>query len=310
MKIITLIVTYNRCESLKKAYKRLSEQKRKSDEILIINNHSTDGTNEFLKTIDHQAKIVHLKENIGGAGAYFVGLALCESLKADWIFCMEDDIIIPTDFLKQFESNVNQYQLETKGFIYPKVISIHNRHHLDGFIYLKPKQNQNAKYPSIEKAQFAGLMVNAQMIAKVGLPIKEFFIYFDDWDYTQRISKHSEGVFISDLFVWHNDFLRKEGAPYLYADQKTLWKNLYGIRNELVCLKQQNKYLYTKQLIKHCFWIPCIIIRKRKEQTLKTAFLWFKWSFSSLLMDYKIEHINTSSTNAFLEQKIIKKNFG
>ena len=47
-KICAIVVTYNRLELLKLTIERLLNQTRKLDEIIIINNASTDGTNEFL----------------------------------------------------------------------------------------------------------------------------------------------------------------------------------------------------------------------------------------------------------------------
>ena len=44
MKICAVVVTYNRLELLKLTIRKLLEQNRKLDEVIIINNASTDGT--------------------------------------------------------------------------------------------------------------------------------------------------------------------------------------------------------------------------------------------------------------------------
>ena len=50
-KIIAIVVTYNRCELLKRCIEYLNNQVLKPDEILVINNGSTDGTSEMLKEL-------------------------------------------------------------------------------------------------------------------------------------------------------------------------------------------------------------------------------------------------------------------
>ena len=49
MRIITIIVTHNRLNELKNCLKYLNKQTKKPDKILVVDNCSTDGTNEFLK---------------------------------------------------------------------------------------------------------------------------------------------------------------------------------------------------------------------------------------------------------------------
>lgn len=48
-KIIACVVTYNRLELLKQVIDGLRNQTRKIDEIVVINNGSTDGTGEWLQ---------------------------------------------------------------------------------------------------------------------------------------------------------------------------------------------------------------------------------------------------------------------
>jgi rhamnopyranosyl-N-acetylglucosaminyl-diphospho-decaprenol beta-1,3/1,4-galactofuranosyltransferase len=48
MKIIAVIVTFNRLSLLKKCISAVTQQSRKPDEIIVINNGSTDGTESWL----------------------------------------------------------------------------------------------------------------------------------------------------------------------------------------------------------------------------------------------------------------------
>ena len=50
MKILTALITHNRLELLKRCVNSLENQSFKDHEILVINNSSTDGTEEYLKS--------------------------------------------------------------------------------------------------------------------------------------------------------------------------------------------------------------------------------------------------------------------
>lgn len=297
MKIIALVITFNRSAVLQKSLTRLLAQQRPFDEILVINNCSTDNTALVLEPYKNQITPIHLNQNVGGAGAYFIGLKMCFERQADWVFCAEDDIVAPKNFAKNFAQILQQENTTNTAFFYPRLLSIHNRHQLDGFIYEDPT-TQHQSYKNITKATFAGLLINAQLAKTIGLPIHSFFIYFDDWEYTQRLRKQWQGLHLPSLYLWHNDFQRFEGAPYLHAPSNRVWKNLYGIRNELFVLKQSNKTAYLKQLLKHVFYIPLQILLHRKENPVSVSLKWSLWASKSLFFSAKSVQYDSKEAEA------------
>lgn len=295
MKTFALVITYNRCYSLNKAIDRLLKQKDPIDKIVVINNNSNDATYSYLKSFENnpQFYIYHFNKNTGGAGAYYYGFNQCVKLGADWIICIEDDIILPRTFNSDLKPIIDKKNEEKIGFIYPKILSIENRHHTHGSLFFT-RQN------TIEKAQFAGLVVNAKGIQKVGLPIHSFFIYFDDWEYTLRLTKNGYiGIHEPTLYAWHNDVVRAPGKPWLSAPKKEIWKSLYGIRNELVFYKKRGILIYTKLLLKHVILTPISIILQRKKDTFYVAFNWSLWSFKSLFFNYTIDKIDSDNVKKF-----------
>jgi GT2 family glycosyltransferase len=295
MKIFALVITYNRCYSLNKAIDRLLKQNDSVDKIIVINNNSNDSTYTYLKTFENNPlfAIYHFNKNTGGAGAYYYGFNQCVSQGADWIICIEDDIILPRTFCTDLKPLLEVRKDEKIGFIYPKILSIENRHHIHGTLFLT--QNN-----TIEKAQFAGLVVNAKGIQSVGLPIHSFFIYFDDWEYTLRLTQNGYiGIHAPTLYAWHNDGVRAIGKPWLSAPKKEIWKSLYGIRNELVFYKKKGLGVYTKLLLKHVLLTPISILFHRKENALYVAIKWSLWSFKSLFFNYTIDKVNSENVKRF-----------
>ena len=64
-----------------------------------------------------------------------------------------------------------------------------------------------------------------------GLPYKEYFIWFDDAEYTLRITKACHGVDVLDSLVLH-DMVVNQGVNYSMVNEKNVWKFSYGARNE------------------------------------------------------------------------------
>lgn len=70
MKTFAVVVTYNRKSALAENIRMLLKQTFRFDKIIIVDNHSTDGTKEFLHEKgwdDGDFLYVELPTNIGGA---------------------------------------------------------------------------------------------------------------------------------------------------------------------------------------------------------------------------------------------------
>ena len=89
MKVIAVVVTYNRLELLKRNISCL-RRNRPLDTILVVNNGSTDGTAQWLAT--QSGLHVINQENVGGSGGFYTGIREAFLQEADWIWCMDDDV--------------------------------------------------------------------------------------------------------------------------------------------------------------------------------------------------------------------------
>ena len=298
MKVFALVVTYNRLAELKVCLSRLARQKDSLDHIVIINNNSTDGTAEYLETQKGKYTVINPGKNVGGAGAYNIGLKWCVMNGADWIWCIEDDLLVPGEFLrtaKNWISNVTAGENIKLGYVYPSVLSIHNRRKIDCAIFLSTPGKKLQEAYSINRAQFGGLLINSAAVKEAGLPIKEFFIYYDDWEYTSRISKLGwECYWLSSVYVWHNSGVKPPSKPYLHGRPEEMWKFYYGIRNELAIMRTQRRFSYAKYLVYHAFIVPLKILFRRSNNRFQVAYNWSKWSLKSLFFKFRREYLPNS----------------
>ena len=88
-KVIAVVVTYNRKALLVECINALRAQSRPLDGILIVNNGSTDGTEEWLQ---QQTDIQFISQkNTGSSGGFSTGISWAYSNGYSWIWCMDDD---------------------------------------------------------------------------------------------------------------------------------------------------------------------------------------------------------------------------
>ena len=120
----------------------------------------------------------------------------------------------------------------------------------------------NKDYISVSMASFVSLFLKSSIVKEVGLPIKDFFIWTDDWEYTRRISKKYPCYVVSQSIVIHksqsniganiaSDSLDKlERYRYLYRNDVYLYRRegIVGFLYEFIRLSVHLiKILFTSQ---------------------------------------------------------------
>lgn len=248
MKIICVIVTYNRQELLAQVLEAVVGQTLKPDEIIVINNNSADGTAEYLAGIESALPNLYqiaLKGNEGGAGGFYHGIKQAYERKADWIWVMDDDAIPQPDALEALiESEVFKYynsrMQESLGFLASRV------DWKNGYIcnmnipnVARDWNELHRKFPcctKVKSASFVSILINREAVKRVGYPIKEFFIWFDDVEYTRRIAKQMSAYYIPRSVAVHHTEMNLQPMDLENLDNNNLWKYKYGIRNEVATL--------------------------------------------------------------------------
>lgn len=106
--IAAVVVTYNRKELLRQNLNSLLAQTRPVDEIIVMNNASTDGTAEMLaREFKYpQITVVTMPENIGAAGGFHEGMKLAYEKRYDWIWVMDDDAFPYKDALERLTEQI------------------------------------------------------------------------------------------------------------------------------------------------------------------------------------------------------------
>lgn len=183
-RVIVLVVTFNRLSCLKECLESIKNQTYTGFDLLIVNNGSTDGTKEFLDSLEN-IFVIH-QENLGGAGGFYTGMKYMYENGYEWLWMMDDDGVPEEHQLENL--------LSYKGNeLYRNALVLNKENHSE-FAF------QNRKDPDIVSVMncgkiidfvhpFNGTLFHRDMINKIGFIKREMFIWGDEMEYTFRAKK-------------------------------------------------------------------------------------------------------------------------
>lgn len=239
MKVAGIVVTYNRKTLLLENIEALLNQTRKDLlTIVIIDNNSTDGTKEALEPYvkDNRIVYVNTEKNLGGAGGFHYGIRYAAEHDFDYIWVMDDDCIPTKNALEAFLDASRKLDGEY-GFLASKVLWKNRdicKMNVQRVSLWRNVHDWTTPLVPVIMSSFVSLFVPTKIVREYGLPIKEFFIWTDDWEFTRRISRNLPCYLVNNSIVIHkskNNF----GANIATEEADRLDRYNYLYRND-VCL--------------------------------------------------------------------------
>lgn len=292
MKVCAVIVTYNRLELLKLTINNLKKQTYKLDEIIVINNASTDGTDQYLNTQLNELKIINLTENLGGAGGFSKGIEYASTQDFDYIWVMDDDTITTSNALEKMISALDELKNKKVGFLCSNVLYKDNTPCLMNIPEPCHIWNEfsNKGIIKVKNASFVSLLIKNEIVKEIGLPISEFFIWADDLEYTKRIIKNYEGYLIGDSIV-HHYMNENSGANILKDNSDRINRYYYEFRNKYYIAKKEGIMAVLKYNIDFIKIVLKIIFKTNKLRLKKIKVL-LRAYWSGLFFNPEIKYIN------------------
>ena len=254
MKIACVLVTYNRLNKLKRALSSYENQTVLPDKMVIVDNHSNDGTIQFLNDWAEKEQlfkkdVIFLENNTGGAGGFYIGLKRALETECDWIYISDDDVYLENDVIEKitkYASNIGK----NVGAICGKVeenngIGFYHRRIFHEGVFILKESNLNAsdymrKCIKLSTYSFVGTAIRTEALWQIGLPNKDFFLWYDDTEHGIRMGKRYEILLFPDIIVYHD-------ADSSNTDVN--WKKYYGYRNNLLTLKYNYNSVYFKSKV-------------------------------------------------------------
>jgi rhamnopyranosyl-N-acetylglucosaminyl-diphospho-decaprenol beta-1,3/1,4-galactofuranosyltransferase len=243
--VCAILVTYNRLETLKQALDHVLAQELKPATIIVVDNKSTDGTIEYLQTVDGSNNIhcIYMESNTGSAGA--IAAAMNYGLKVkecQYFWVLDDDTLYAPHALKELVENIEQSKFS--------MIGLHGAHLKMG---KKIPVRADIKLQEVDYAMIDGALIKAEVVHNVGPVCEEFFMMCDDHEYSVRIRR--KGYKIGVLKNGADNRLYLGGGGQF--TRATLWRGYYSARNHMFIVK---KHFSFGNLIGYCYMQTKLLI--------------------------------------------------
>jgi rhamnopyranosyl-N-acetylglucosaminyl-diphospho-decaprenol beta-1,3/1,4-galactofuranosyltransferase len=264
-RIAAVVVTYNRLDLLQRLVKTLRDVPD-LDEVLVVDNASTDSTGEWLASLDDDRVLTRtLDHNTGGAGGFHDGLAWAIERGADLVWLMDDDGLPEPDCLAlllarasdlDFWGPVVVDEADSERLVFPIRLPGGTR-----VVHAMSDVRLSADDGLIRGIviPFNGVLVTRALVERIGLPRAEFFIWGDDHEYRLRAERAGARVAtVVDARVRHPS-VGALGTPMAfgrttYNHTPSDLKHYCMARNNLVNLREYGGNLHAFAFVAKTLW--------------------------------------------------------
>ncbi|SEV79897.1 glycosyltransferase family 2 protein [Kaistella antarctica] len=206
-KIHFIIVTYNAMKWAERCFSSLGKSSIPV-QVIVVDNSSTDGTQDYLKTQFPEVELIQSPENMGFGKANNLGIEIAYKKGADFFYLMNQDAWIYDDSVEQLLNVYNDYgQKQEIGILSPmhldgseknldlfldKYISQNFETRMISDLYLNSVKN----YYEISFINAAHWFIPRDTIEKVGGFNPYFFHYGEDNEYVNRLTFHGKKILL------------------------------------------------------------------------------------------------------------------
>ncbi len=207
MKVAAVIPHWNRAAMLRTLLENLKQQTRPFDEVVVVDNGSTDGSVEVAE--EAGARVVRLDRNYGFAVAVNRGIA---ATNADWVAILNNDVTLDPSWLERLLNvSVNV------SFATGKILSARDRSILDGTwdaisraacpVRIGSGTPDSAVWDNsriIHIASMTACLFRRELFSQVGPLDERFGSYLEDVDFGLRCAKGGfGGVYEPSATAYH-----------------------------------------------------------------------------------------------------------
>ncbi|GAA4615908.1 glycosyltransferase [Actinoallomurus liliacearum] len=182
----------------------LERQTRPPDTIVVVDNASADGTPRLVRERFPAARLLTLPRNTGGAGGFATGIAHALSLGADALWLLDDDTVPEPEALAALLAARDRGRDRggrPPALVAGRVVWTDGRDHP-----MNTPRSRPSPVPGcarIRSASFVSVLVDAEAVRERGLPIADYFLWNDDFEFTLRLLRGRTGLLCRDSVAVH-----------------------------------------------------------------------------------------------------------
>lgn len=238
-RVVAVVVAYNRRDLLMEALAALAAQSRPLEAIVVVDNASDDGSGDAVRENFPHVDLVTLARNTGGAGGFAAGMAhALQAHDPSWLWLMDDDTIpTPTAAAELLSAVAAQPDVTVAG---SRVVWTDGQDHPMNTPREKPfvsrgerADARDAGTLAVRSSSFVSMFVAAPAVRQWGLPIADYFIWNDDFEFSTRLLRHARGIFVPASVVVHKTKLLGStdldpGERFFFEVRNKVWLMLFS----------------------------------------------------------------------------------
>lgn len=275
-RVAAVVVTYNRKDLLNRCLHCLSGQQGATLDIWVIDNASTDGTGEMVRGLGwNNLCYRNTGKNLGGAGGFEWGIREAAQAGYEYLWLMDDDTLPQPEALSALleadSACDGQYgwlssrALAPDGSDQPMNLQRQSPYReIDGFAV--------PLVPAV-MASFVSLFLRTETVRRFGLPIGDFFIWSDDWEYTRRISRKLPCYAVTASRVVHA--MKNSTVVNIATDDPARWgRYRYFYRNDVVLYRREGPAGWLWLLFKDGWHSFQVLIGPGPQKLYRLGIIW------------------------------------
>lgn len=218
-RVVQLVLSWNRRDDTLALLAALARSTYANASVIVLDNASTDGSVDTIRADFPAVEILPLHENRGYAGNNNIGLRAALARGADWMFVLNDDVIVAPDCVARLvaaaegEAGVGLvgpmvYHFDEPGVIQSAGGRLDRRWRATHIARNQPDRGQFATR-AVDWLSGCALLVRRTVVEEVGLLDERFFLYWEETDWCLRARRKGWRVLhVPGAKVWHKGVQR------------------------------------------------------------------------------------------------------
>lgn len=284
--VIAIMVVWNGLLFLPEGVASVLRELRPQDDLLIVENGSTDGSAEWLHQHYPDIAVLQTGHNLGGAGGFNAGMtAALRCPRCRYVWLLDNDIIVESGalppLLNQLAHQPNAAAAGSQICLYQQPDTVQEIGALLspwlGALQQRgaggPRQSPEQPPAPVDYLAACSLLIRADVLRAIGL-FPDFFIYYDDVEWSQRAGRAGWTLWAVPASVIRHHFSGLKPAA--------AWREYYRKRNRTVFLtlypprygRQWALFVYLihlHRLILHTHWCGHTVFHQTYTAALQDA---------------------------------------
>jgi GT2 family glycosyltransferase len=273
MLVSIVIVNWNRKEDLEEALNSIYDNPYKNFEIIVVDNSSTDGSQEMVKTKFPDVKLIETPPNVGACKNFNVGM---EEARGKIVVVMDNDALLEKNSVRKV---VEEFEADERlGAVSPKVFNYYTKG-LDEWVFEEDRGEYEDKEFYTYTFFGCAAAIRSEVLEKVGYYPEEYFFYNNEFALGAKIVNAGYKIkYCPSIVAYHKRSLvqrnPKMGAYYgvrnwywyiwTYYPLKSALKHtvIHTVRQAGGAIKNKRFITFMKSVVHALVRLPSVVKRR------------------------------------------------